>query len=70
MAIGLLYIFLSPSTYANYDSTPSNFFALCAAEGLTLLNATHATMVRYTAWLGMLSTVAARSMQPYFSAVN
>jgi hypothetical protein len=25
-------------------------------------------MVRYTAWLGLLGTVAASSMQPYFSA--
>jgi hypothetical protein len=27
-------------------------------------------MVRYTAWLDLLGTVAASSMQPYFSAVN
>jgi hypothetical protein len=27
-------------------------------------------MVRYTAWLALLGTVAARSLQPYFSAVN
>jgi hypothetical protein len=27
-------------------------------------------MVRYTAWLGLLGTVAAISMQTYFSAVN
>jgi hypothetical protein len=27
-------------------------------------------MVRYTAWLAMLGTVAASSLQPYFSAVK
>jgi hypothetical protein len=27
-------------------------------------------MVRYTAWLALLGTVAAGSLQPYFSAVN
>jgi hypothetical protein len=27
-------------------------------------------MVGYTAWLGLLGTVAASSIQPYFSAVN
>jgi hypothetical protein len=27
-------------------------------------------MVRYTAWLALLGTVAASSLQPYFSAVN
>jgi hypothetical protein len=27
-------------------------------------------MVRYTAWLGLLGTVIASSMQPYFTEVN
>jgi hypothetical protein len=27
-------------------------------------------MVRYTAWVALLGTVAAGSLQPYFSAVN
>jgi hypothetical protein len=27
-------------------------------------------MIRYTAWLGLLGTVAASSLQPYFSAFN
>jgi hypothetical protein len=27
-------------------------------------------MVRYTAWLALLGTIAASSLQPYFSAVN
>jgi hypothetical protein len=27
-------------------------------------------MIRYTAWLALLGTVAASSLQPYFSAVN
>jgi hypothetical protein len=34
------------------------------------LHTTLATLVRYTTWLGVLGTVAASSMQPYFSTVN
>jgi hypothetical protein len=34
------------------------------------LQATPATMVRYTARLGLLGTVAASSIQPYFSAMK
>jgi hypothetical protein len=70
VTISLLRNSLAPSTYANYDCALRHFFSFCAAEGPTPLNATLTTMVRYTAWLGMLGTVAASSMQPYFSAVN
>jgi hypothetical protein len=38
-------------------------------EGLTSLRATYVTMVRYTARLGMLGTVTAGSLQPYFLSV-
>jgi hypothetical protein len=69
-AIGLLSGSLAPSTYANYDSALHHYFAFCAEEGLTPLHATPATMVHYTIWLGLLGTVAASSMQPYFPVVN
>jgi hypothetical protein len=68
-AIGLLNNSLALATYANYDSTLRQFFAFSGEENPPL-QATPATMVRYTAWLGLLRTVAANSMQPYFSAVN
>jgi hypothetical protein len=67
-AISLLSSSLAPSTYAKYDIALSHYFSLCAAEGLPPLQATAANMaVRYTAWLGLLDTVDANSMQPYFS---
>jgi site-specific recombinase XerD len=69
-ALSLLSNSLAPYTYANYDSALRHYFAFCGEENLPSLQATPATMVRYTAWLGLLGTVAASSMQPYFSAVN
>jgi hypothetical protein len=39
-------------------------------EKIAPLQATPATMVRYTARLSLLGIVAATSLQPYFSAVN
>jgi hypothetical protein len=58
---------LAPSTYANYDSALRQFSIFCIEENI---QATPATMVRYTAWLALHNTVAASSLQPYFSAVN
>jgi hypothetical protein len=65
-AIGLLSSSLAPSTYSNYDNALRHFFIFCATEGLTPLHATHATMVRYNARLGILGTMAASSLHPYF----
>jgi hypothetical protein len=70
VAIGLLSNSLAPSTHANYDNAIRRLFTFCAAEVIPPLHTTHATIVRYCAWLGMLGTVVARSVQPYFSAVN
>jgi hypothetical protein len=61
---------LAPSTYANYDSALRQFFAFCTEKNIAPLQATPASMIRYTAWLAMLGTVAASSLHPYFSAVN
>jgi hypothetical protein len=69
-AIALLSNSLAPSTYANYDSALRQFFTFCTGENIAPLQATPATMVRYTAWLALHGTVAANSLQPYFSAVN
>jgi hypothetical protein len=68
-AVALLSNSLAPSTYANYDSALRQFFILCTQENIAPLQATPATMVRYTACLALLGTVAASSLQPYFSAV-
>jgi hypothetical protein len=69
-AINLLSNSLAPSTYANYDSTMRQFFAFCTQENIAPLEATPASMIRYTACLGLLGSVAAGSLQPYYSAVN
>jgi hypothetical protein len=47
-----------------------HYFAFCAQEKNLPLQATLGTMIRYTAWLGLLGTVVARSMQHDFLAVN
>jgi hypothetical protein len=69
-AINLLSNSLAPSTYANYDSALRQFFAFCTKENIAPLQATPASMIRYTAWLGLLGTVAARSLQSYYLSVN
>jgi hypothetical protein len=69
-AVALLSNSLAPSTHASYDSALRQFFILCTEENIAPLQATPATMVRYTAWLALLGTVAASSLQPCFSAVN
>jgi hypothetical protein len=69
-AVALLSNSLAPSTYATYDSSLRQFLIFCTEENLAPLQATPATMVRYTAWLALHGRVAASSLQPYFSAVN
>lgn len=69
-AVALLRSSLAPSTYSSYGSALRQFFIFCTEENIAPLQATPATMVRYTAWLALLGTVAASSLQPYFSAVN
>jgi hypothetical protein len=69
-AVALLSNSLAPSTYASYDSALRQFFIFCTEENIAPLQATPASMVRYTVWLALLGTVAASSLQPYLSAVN
>jgi hypothetical protein len=69
-AVALLSNSLPPSSYASYDSALRQFFIFCTEEHIAPLQATPARMVRYTAWLALLGTVAATSPQPYYSAVN
>jgi hypothetical protein len=46
------------------------FTVFCNEEGITPLEATAADMLRFTAWPARSGTIAANSLQPYFSAIN
>jgi site-specific recombinase XerD len=46
------------------------FAAFCHEEDIHPLQATTQSIVRYTAWLGTQCTVAATSLQQYYSAIN
>jgi hypothetical protein len=46
------------------------FAAFCHEENIHPLQATTHSVVRYTAWLGLQGTVAAASLQEYYSAIN
>jgi hypothetical protein len=46
------------------------FAAFCHEEDIHPLHATTQSVVRYTAWLGLQGTVAAASMQQFYSAIN
>ena len=69
-ALHLLSSSLAPTTYANYDSGLRQFAAFCHEENIHPLLATTQSVVRYTAWLGLQGTVAAASLQQYYSAIN
>jgi site-specific recombinase XerD len=69
-ALNLLSSSLAPTTYANYDSGIRQFAAFCHEEGIHPLQATTQSLVRYTAWLGLQGTIAAASLQQYYSAIN
>jgi hypothetical protein len=45
------------------------FTVFCNEEGITPLKATVAGQLRFTTWLARAGTVAANSLQPYFSAI-
>jgi hypothetical protein len=70
IALGLLSSSLAPATYPNYDNTVCHFFAFCHDDTVHPLQATLPTMGHYIAWLGLQGTVATKSLQPYYSAVN
>jgi hypothetical protein len=67
-ALTLLNSSLAPATYANYDILLRHlrqFFAFCNEDNIHFTESTPATMVRYTAWLGLQGFVAAGSLLPY-----
>jgi hypothetical protein len=61
---------LAPTTYNNYGTGMRRFTVFCSEEEITPLEATAADMLRFTAWLARAGTVAAKSLQPYFSTIN
>jgi hypothetical protein len=68
--LNMLRISLAPTTYANHDSGMRHFAGFCHEERIHPLQATAQSIVRYTAWLGLQSTVAAASLQPYYSVIK
>jgi site-specific recombinase XerD len=69
-ALNLLSVSLAPTTYANYDSDMRKLAELCHEEDIHPLQATTQSNVRYTPLLGLQGTVAAASLQKYYSTVN
>jgi hypothetical protein len=69
-ALHMLSNSLAPTTYSNYDSGMRQSAAFCHEENIHPLQATTQSIVRYTAWLGLQDTVAATSLQQYYSAIS
>jgi hypothetical protein len=69
-SLNLLSSSLAPTTNADYDNGVRQLAAFCHEEGIHSLQATSQSLVRYTAWLGLQGTVAAASLQKYYSAVD
>ncbi len=61
---------LQPSTYKNYGSALTGFLNFCEETMVDPLEGTPLEIARYIAWIGERGTVAARSLQPYLSAIN
>jgi hypothetical protein len=70
LVLDLLTGSLAPTTYNNYGTGMRRFTFFCNEEGITPLEATVADMLRFTPWLARAGTVAANSLQSYFSAIN
>eukprot|EP00873_Tetraselmis_striata_P018622 jgi/Tetstr1/438886/TSEL_027394.t1 len=62
---------LSAQTLKSYAGRLSQFAEFCHdSENISPLEATTATVVRYVAWIGERGHIAAKSLQPYLSAIN
>eukprot|EP00873_Tetraselmis_striata_P046689 jgi/Tetstr1/466953/TSEL_011407.t1 len=61
----------SAQTLKSYAGRLSLFAEFCHdSENISSLEATTATVVRYVAWIGERGHIAAKSLQPYLSAIN
>jgi hypothetical protein len=70
LVLDLLTGSFAPTTYTNYGTGMRRFTVFCNEEGISPREATAANMLRFTTWLARAGTVAANSLQPYFSAIN
>jgi hypothetical protein len=71
LVLDLLTGSLAPNTtYNNYITGMRRFTDFCDEEGITPLHANAADMLRFTPCLARARTVAATSLQPFFSAIN
>eukprot|EP00873_Tetraselmis_striata_P010891 jgi/Tetstr1/431155/TSEL_020867.t1 len=62
---------ISAQTLKSYAGRLSQFAEFCHdSENISPLEATTATVVRYVAWIGERGHIAAKSLQPYLSAIN
>eukprot|EP00873_Tetraselmis_striata_P025541 jgi/Tetstr1/445805/TSEL_003518.t1 len=69
--LDLLSSSLSAQTLKSYAGRLSQFAEFCHdSENISPLEATTATVVRYVAWIGERGHIAAKSLQPYMSAIN
>eukprot|EP00873_Tetraselmis_striata_P000360 jgi/Tetstr1/420624/TSEL_011712.t1 len=69
--LDLLSSSLSAQTLKSYAGRLSQFAEFCHdSENISPLEATTATVVRYVAWIGDRGHIAAKSLQPYLSAIN
>eukprot|EP00873_Tetraselmis_striata_P007617 jgi/Tetstr1/427881/TSEL_017957.t1 len=69
--LDLLSSSLSAQTLKSYAGRLSQFAEFCHdSENISPLEATTATAVRYVAWIGERGHIAAKSLQPYLSAIN
>eukprot|EP00873_Tetraselmis_striata_P023652 jgi/Tetstr1/443916/TSEL_031868.t1 len=69
--LDLLSSSLSAQTLKSYAGRLSQFAEFCHdSENISPPEATTATVVRYVAWIGERGHIAAKSLQPYLSAIN
>eukprot|EP00873_Tetraselmis_striata_P014836 jgi/Tetstr1/435100/TSEL_024068.t1 len=69
--LDLLSSSLSAQTLKSYAGRLSQFAEFCNdSENISPLEGTTATVVRYVAWIGERGHIAAKSLQPYLSAIN
>eukprot|EP00873_Tetraselmis_striata_P041783 jgi/Tetstr1/462047/TSEL_007118.t1 len=69
--LDLLSSSLSAQTLKSYAGRLSQFAEFCHdSENISPLEATTATVARYVAWIGERGHIAAKSLQPYLSAIN
>eukprot|EP00873_Tetraselmis_striata_P035017 jgi/Tetstr1/455281/TSEL_042117.t1 len=69
--LDLLSSSLSAQTLKAYAGRLPLFAEFCHdSENISPLEATTATVVRYVAWIGERGHIAAKSLQPYLSAIN